>query len=309
MRSPISTETTITNVQGIQPRKRLKWKRVLYHPLTWLATGLHVALLVLPFNPAPPVVANLEDKPEETPEETLEEPDEAIPVDLLNLSEIATSEPPPTTPSPKPPPIASLPTPPPPSPASAPPALAPQRAAPIPQPAEPAALPEPEPQTPEPQSTPEPQTPEPQTPEPQTPEPEPQTPEPEPQPAYDPAGDQQLFVQNLGAIGLNPYDLDAIGLPAPKDFKKPVNAPFFLNGDAPVPNAKTVQWLDREPSDVFKQIENSYASTGITFAQEPAYGGEELYHAITSEGQTLMYFSLARLTGSTLLVIWSEKPI
>lgn len=281
----LSVKTAITNKSASDshsdghrepPRKRVTWKRVLYHPLTWLAVGLHVALLVVPFDPSPPIAIE--------PEEEAEETDEAIPIDLLNLSEIATSEPPPETPPAEPPP-------------AAPPAPAPPQAAPAPPPTAQAPTPDPVQQTPDPAQ---------QTPDPVQPPPEPTQPPP---PAYDPSGDQQLFVQNLGAIGLNTYDLAAVGLPTAREFKEPANAPFFLAGDSPVPNAKSVQQIDKEPGDVFDQVTSSYASTGITFTQEQAYGGEELYHAITPDGNTLMYFSLVRLKGSTLLVIWNEQPV
>ncbi|MEM6452800.1 MAG: hypothetical protein AAF703_21095 [Cyanobacteria bacterium P01_D01_bin.105] len=266
-----SKKTTSEKTTG-QLRRRVTWKRVLYHPLTWLAVGLHVALLVVPFDPAPPIAVE--------PEEDVEPEDEAIPIDLLNLSEIATSEPPPAEPLPAEPP----------APQQAPP-VAPPPAAQAPQPDPVQSNPDPAQQTPEATTQPT------------------QAPTQPPPPAYDPSADQQLFVQNLGAIGLNTYNLDAIGLPAARDFKEPANAPYFLNGETPVPNARSVQQIDKEPGDVFEQVQSSYASTGITFTQELAYGGEELYHAVTPEGQTLMYFSLVRLKGSTLLVIWNGQPV
>jgi len=264
-------DAAVSGTQGDLQRKRVTWKRVLYHPLTWLAVSLHVGLLVVPFNPAPPVSVE--------PEEETEEADEAIPIDLLNLSELATSAPPPPPDSPPPP-------------ANTPPAPA----APA---AQPPAAQAPAPPVPDPAQSPAAQVPDPVQP---TPDPAP------PPPAYDPSGDQQLFVQNLGAIGLNTYDLSAIGLPTAREFKEPANAPFFLSGDQPVASAKSIQQIDKEPGDVYSQVTSSYASTGITFTQEPAYGGEELYHAVTPDNQTLMYFSLVRLKGSTLLVIWNEKP-
>ena len=69
--------------------RRITLKKVLYHPLTWLAVGFHVLLLVVPFG------GGANSDLAETPEEDSEA---AIPVDLLNLSDIATSTPPPLEP-------------------------------------------------------------------------------------------------------------------------------------------------------------------------------------------------------------------
>lgn len=270
-----------------QPRKRITWKRVLYHPLTWIAIGVHAALLIVPFNPAPPVV-------EQPKEETTE--DEAIPIDLLNLSEIATSEPPP-------PESTDTPPPPPPDSATPPPAASPAPPQPSAQAAPPTPDPAAQPIAPDPNQSTAPD------PDPTTPDPVPVPPNTPPAPAYDPSGDQQQFIANLGQLGLNSFDLSSIGYPRPGDFREEANAGFFVNGDAPAQGVKSAQQIDKQPSDVYNQITTGYSQTGITFQEMPSYGGEQLYHAITPQGDTLMYFSLARLKGSTLLVIWEDSPI
>ena len=292
---PLTDEMTVESISEAAIAKnatplyqRITWKRAIYHPLTWLALGIHVALLVVPFNPAPPVAI----EPEEA------NSDDAIAIDLLNLSDIATSVPPPVDTPPPPTDVPSAPS----NPAQVPASIAVQSKAVQPEAAQtaqaPAVQPDPTSQNAEPVQ----QVPEPASPEPVQQEPVAQT------PAYDPSQDQQLFVKNLGQLGLSTYDSSVIGLPGPNEFKEPVNAGFFVNADAPAPGAKSVQQIDKQPSDVFEQLDTSYRQAGITFTPLDNYGGESLYHAATPEGDTLMYFSLVRLKGSTLLVIWQDLP-
>lgn len=258
--------------------RRITLKKVLYHPLTWLAIGFHVLLLVVPFG------GGADSDLAATPEE---ETDEAIPVDLLNLSDIATSTPPPAeTPpaaAPPPPPTAAPPAqPPPPSPSQA---AAPEpAAAPPTEVAEPAAAPV-EPAAPDPVAV----------------------PQEAPPPAYDPAQDQSVFIANLGAVGLNDYTDQ--GLPTPNFFRNPENAGYFLNGDAPAQGAASARWVDKSPNDVLAQLQTSYAPTGIAFTKLDDYAGEMLYQLTTPTGETFMHVSLVRLKGSTLLVIWQDRPV
>lgn len=252
--------------------RRLTVRQVLYHPLTWLAVGCHVLLLVVPFDPSPPVAAT-ETVEEEAPEETV--------IDVLNLSEIATAEPPPpasTEPLPAAPPSAAS------QPAPARSATAPaSSAAPASvsisnapnAPATPAA----------PAATKDPSS-----------------------PAYDPSADQDLFIGNLGAIGLTDYTASQ-GLPEPRLLRRPENASYFLNGSAPAAGAKDARWMDKGPDDVLDQLKTTYGPGGIVFNQLDDYGGEPLYQLVTAEGQPFMYISLVSLKGSSLVVIWQSNPL
>lgn len=290
-----SIDTVSAHKKETQTRRKVTWKRVLYHPLTGLAVGLHAALLFIPFNPSSPAVVEAEEENEN---------EEAISVDLLDLSAIAPPDPTPAlsnaAPSDTPPPLPdSVPPAPQSAPQSAPqPALQP---APVTTPPAPAQAPA------EPSPDPSPAAPSPA--QPTSPNPTPPTPNPTSTPvqsAYDPSQDQQDFVSNLGFIGLSPY-ADSLGLPAPSDFREPSNVGFFLNGEQPVPNARSAKWLDKEPNDVSEQLQANYAK--LTFTQLQDYGGETLYHITTPQGETVMYLSLAQLKGSTLLVLWPESPI
>ena len=174
-------------------KRRLTLKNILYHPLTWVAVGVHIVLLIIPFNPEPPeATKDTSDQSEEI---------ESIPVDILNLSEIATSEPPPA-PLASPPPSA-------PAPASA---TLPQ---PAPLPADPAladsALADPAPADPGPR------------PEAQlgpTADLAPVQPLQQ-SPAYDPSEDQRQFIQNLDGLGLGGYEVNGErSLPVANNFRK-----------------------------------------------------------------------------------------
>ncbi len=263
---------------------RLTIKQVLYHPLTLLAVGVHVLLLVVPFNLSPSVA------PPEKPEE--EAPEEAA-IDILSLSEISTpeppvpaaSEPPPAPPAAAPPsaalrsaPVSAA------SPAAAP---AASRSAPVSAAAAPAALaPGPSaPATAAPAGKPSP-----------------------PLPAYDPSADQEIFIGNLGAIGLTDYTA-AQGLPEPRFFRQPENASSFLNGTVPAAGAKDARWMDKGPDDVLNQLKTTYGPSGIVFNQLDNYGGELLYQLVTAAGEPFMYISLVSLKGSSLLVIWQGNPL
>ena len=247
--------------------RRSPLKRVLSHPLTWIAVGLHALLLVVPFNPKPAVAPDLPE--EETPEE--------VTVDILNLSDIATSTPPPETPPPPentPPPV-------------------PQAAPPVPS------------AVPPPTADEIPAEPEPSAPEPSVPDP---PAEPPPPPAYDPSQDQQVFINNLGAINLGDYT-DTLGLPDASNFRNPGNAGAFVSNGAPVAGARSARWMDKPPDSVLGELQTTYARSGIQFNPLAPYGGEALYELITPDGQSFMYISLAALEGSSLLVIWQANPL
>lgn len=256
---------------------RFTISQVLHHPLTWLAVGFHALLLVVPFDPSPSAA----------PPETIEEkaPEEAA-IDILSLSEISTPEPP----------APAAPEPPPAPPAAAPPAAAPAPSAPrsasgsvAPAAAATNAVPPAAgasvPATTAPAGDP-----------------------PPPPPAYDPSADQEIFIGNLGAIGLTDYTA-AQGLPETRFFRHPENAGTFLNGSAPAAGAKDARWMDKGPDDVLSQLKTTYGPSGIVFNQLDNYGGELLYQLVTAEGQPFMYISLVSLKGSSLLVIWQGNPL
>ena len=278
-----NSDLTLSDNQPAKARK-LTLKKVLYHPLTWVALGFHLLLLFVPFSDR---ASN-----EEVLEDLENGPEEAIAIDLLNLSEIATSTPPPAEPPPTEPPPAA-----PPAPSAPPPA--PSQAAIPPEPVDnPTEVPSEAPTVEEPATEAPVEQPVDEAPVEVPPDP--------PLPAYDPGEDQSVFIKNLGAVGLNDYTDQ--GLPPTNFFRDPDNAGYFLNGDQPVQGAASARWVDKGPSDVLNQLQTSYAPTGIVFTQLQNYGGEELYELTTPTGQTFMHISLVRLKGSTLLVIWQDRP-
>lgn len=255
-------------------------KKVLYHPLTWLAVGVHIALLFVPFSPTSPSVAQ-----SEAPEE---EADESIPVDILNLADISAPTPPADVPPPatSPPPAAAPPTAPPPTAAPAPAPAAPEQPAPAPTPAVPAETPAAAPI---------------------------EASSPPPPPAYDPSGDQQVFVGHIDAIGIKNYR-DQLGLPGANTFPKGNGATFldFANPAMPAPTAgaRDAVWMDKQPLDVLAKLKETYEPAGVTFTQLDSYGGELLYQLINPDGQPFMHVSLVDFaTGSSLLVMWSDSPL
>jgi len=258
-------------------RPRLTVKQILYHPLTWLAVGAHIGLLFVPFNPSAPSAAE-----PDVPEEDI---DESVPVDILNLADISTPTPPAES---TPPPVTPPAAPPPAVPAAAP------VAAPEPSPvAEPTAIPEAAPVTPQ-----------------SDPVTSPTEPAP---PAYDPSGDQQVFVGHINAIGIDNYR-DTLGLPGPNTFPKGNGASFldFANPVAPVPiaGARDAVWMDKQPLDVLEKLKQTYEPAGVTFSQMDSYGGELLYELTNPDGQPFMHVSLVDFaTGSSLLVMWSASPL
>lgn len=253
--------------------RRLTVRQVLYHPLTWLAVGCHAALLLVPFDPGPPAA---------TPETVEEEVPEEVAIDVLNLSEIAPAKPPAPA-SPEPPPAAPPPAANQPAPVRS--ATAPaSSAAPVPVSDAPAA-----PATPA------------------APDNSGAMNDPPP-PAYDPSADQNLFIGNLGALGLTDYT-DSQGLPPPTLLRRPENASYFLNGSAPAAGAKDARWMDKGPDDVLNQLKATYSPGGIVFNPLDNYGGELLYQLVTAEGQPFMYISLVSLKGSSLVVIWQGNPL
>ncbi|MEM8504193.1 MAG: hypothetical protein AAF716_13700 [Cyanobacteria bacterium P01_D01_bin.1] len=263
---------------------RLTPKKILYHPLTWLALGAHIVLLVVPFNPSEPKAV---EESAEQPEDT-----ESIPVDILNLVEIATSEPPP---EPAAPPPASVPTP----------AITPPTQ-PIPVPAETA--------PPDVDSAPDVQ---PETAPPDESQLQQQAVE---QPvAYDPSADQQAYIRNLDSLGLAGYKDPITGensLPAAREFRKGTDSSYFITETSvdgiptvqAVAGARDARRLDGEPGAILSQQEETYAALGLSFDEVGDYGGEPLHQLTKEDGSPVMYLSLVRLQGSTLLVIWQSDP-
>lgn len=265
------TQPTVEKPAMKRLRSRLTWKTLLYHPLTWLAIGAHIVLLVVPFNPDKPAAVE--------PEEPEEEIDESIPVDILNLSALSAPQPPPDAPEPA--------TPPPPAPTAAPPppsAPPPPAASSVPEPAAPVA---PEPATPEPAS--------PVAPEPAT-------------PAYSPGGDQNAFTGNLGNLGLNSYTFlpDAGMFPSGNgdrflDLSDP-------NTPGPLPGSLGAQWNDKQPGDVLGVMQDAYAGSGLIFTEWTPYEGEQVYQLSNPDGNPFMYVSVVNMNGSSLLVMWPDDP-
>lgn len=276
------------------PRQRITWKKVLYHPLTWLAVGLHVALLVVPFSPASPVAVEPE---EESTEEN------AIPIDLLNLSEIATSTPPADTPPPS---------------EAAPPAAAP------PDPSAKIAQMPPEPNTVDLNTVDlnsiDPKTTEPNATESKTlsegPAQSPTEASPtEASPAdsvsndppFDPGPQSGVFIQGLGNLGV--ADNSNLGMPLQSSFRRPENYSYFVAGpDQAAPGARGAKWLDDERNDLVPLIQNTYAAQSLTLIEAGAYGGEALYELQSAEGNSVMFVSIVELEGSSLLVLWNNNP-
>ena len=257
------------------------FKKILYHPLTWSAVGFHLLLLTVPFSTAPKAVV----------EDAIAE-EEAMPVDLLNLSEIATATPPPPEPETTPPAPTA------PQPVAAPAPAPPPTAAPAPPPvaAAPAAVPTPAP-------------------------PIPTAPQP-PVPAYDSTADRKVFIQgfdSIAAAGLNEYD----EMPLASSFSKN-NANYFLGPTALSTNfqnpvkandlgalptgAATAKYTDKQPKDVLQQVQSSFAPTGVTFTQVGEYGQEPLYELKKPTGETFAFVSLVGFQGSTLTVVWTQNP-
>jgi len=249
--------------------KRTTLQKVMYRPLVWIAVSLHVALLVVPFGDRPST---------ETIEAETADPDTSIPVDILNLSEIATS-------TPEPPPPAS---PPPPSSAAPPPAssAAPQASTPPPQ--------QPNPADPSPTDTA------------LAPTDTSSQNSNQPTQAYDPTADQQVFIANLAGFG----DADTTGktgLPPVSLFRKG-NGQFFVSPDGTAANgASDARWMNQKPEEILNTLTSTY-SGALTFTQVENYGDELLYQAVTATGETAMYISLVDMKASTVLVIWPQNP-
>ena len=258
--------------------RRITLKKVMYHPFTWTAIGLHVALLVVPFS------RNTADKALETPEEV---PEEAMPVDILNLSDITASKPPPAQPpaNTAPPPPASAPPPSSvPAPSSAPVPVEDAQAPAAPAPADDAAT---------------------------APITDTST-QPPPPPAYDPSEDQAQFVANLSGVFGSKDTTEQTGLPPnKKSYFRKSNGGYFVSGDNPVTvvtGAKDARLMNQKPDEALNALVTSYQPAGVTFTQVENYGDELLYQVLTANGETMMYVSLVDMKASTLMVIWPQKP-
>ncbi len=258
-------------------------KKVLYQPLVGLALGLHLLLLIVPFNPNKPAPAESENLPEE---------EAVIPVDILNLADISAPEPP------APPPLESAPPQPASQPAQSP--IQPQlqvQPANAPEPLTSSAIPD--------NPSPSPAAAPPATGQPPASSQPPANNQP---PAYDPGPQRSAFIGSLGSIGLNNY---GDRLPPANFLRRPENAGYFLtNTDPPtlVDGTLSSTWMDKGISTIFPQIQTTYEATGVSFTQLDNYGGEMLYELKDSTGQPFQYISLVELKGSTLIVNWPEKP-
>jgi hypothetical protein len=310
------------NIQNGQSR-RLTFKKLLYHPLTWLALGLHALLLAVPMGA-------------DSPPEAAEPEAEDVAVDILNLSEIATTKPPSTTS----PPVTGTPTPPGAKPAAplsatspatapvtspvtAPPAAiaprptytAPSNLAPI----TPAPIPTAYSQLPAASATNaataapagsgnSPTAPAGSGSSPTAPQPVP------PQPVYDPGQDRGVFISGLQNLGV-PDNTATVGLPNdPRMFRHPDSFGFFIDNQnpaspQPIAGARDARWLGQQKGDLLATLQTTYAQSNITFDQSEDYGGESLYELRTDQGQVVMYVSLVDLKGSSLLVMWENKPV
>ena len=285
------------------------FKKILYHPLTWIAVGFHLLLLTVPFSTEPSAVA----------EEAVAE-EEAIPVDLLNLSAIATATPsaqqPEASPAAAPPPASAN--------ASPPPAAAPSAAPPVsnnlPLPPVPN-MPVPASVTSQASSQIPSQSQTQAQPSAQLPAQSSAQPPAQP-PAYDPTEDRKVFLQgfdSIAAAGLNEYG----ELPTAEQFSKR-NAQYFLGASAlaadyrnPVragepgslpDGAATAKYTDKQPKDVLSQVQSSFASVGVSFTQIGEYGQEPLYELKKPTGETFAFVSLVGFQGSTLTVVWTQNP-
>ena len=287
------------------------FKKILYHPLSWAAIGFHLLLLTVPFSTESSAVA----------EEAIAE-EEAMPVDLLNLSAIATATPSPQQPavSTAPPPASANASPSPAVPSTAVPSAAAPSAAPAnnlpPSPVAPnVAVPAPIPSQASSQVYSQPQS--------QAQASAQSSAQASTQPpAYDPTEDRKVFIQgfdSIAAAGLNEYG----ELPTAELFPKG-NAQYFLGASAlaadylnparagepgSLPDgAATAKYTDKQPKDVLSQVQSSFASVGVSFTPIGEYGQEPLYELKKPTGETFAFVSLVGFQGSTLTVVWTQNP-
>ncbi len=133
------------------------------------------------------------------------------------------------------------------------------------------------------------------------------------QPVYDPGQDQGVFITGLQSLGVQDNSA-AVGLPSnPNMFRRPAGFGYFLditNPDEPQPiaTAREARWLEKQTDELFAQLQATYAQSNIAFNRLDDYGGEQLYELKNAQGQTAMFISLVDLKGSSLLVMWDNKP-
>ena len=269
---------------------KLTLKKVLYHPLTGLAIAAHLLLLIVPFKP--PQASVLE------PEAPEEDVDDAIPVDILNLSALSQPKLPAAPNAAEPPP----------APAAAPP-VAPPVAAVVPEslPADPVPA-ESSVESPVEEAPAE------QLPPPPAKEP---LPTPEQALAYVPQADQQAFIsEGIAALGAGTNGIKNyrdLGLP-PESYFDQGNAGGFLDYGTNPPGllagAIDAVWMDKQADRVAEQIEATYGPNGVQLVPLEAYQGELLYEMLTPNNDTMMYISLVNFPskGSSLMVTWSVNP-
>lgn len=275
----------------VAPRRRHSPKellvRLFYSPLTWLAIGAHVLLLIVPFDPS----ARTPEVTEEQAEETV---DESIPIDILNLAELATPTPPPEQPAATPP--AQTATPPPvPAPAAALPAAV-EEPAPL-EPVGPEELLDEEPVGGDEDTGPD--------------ETEIDSTGGEESANYDPTENQNYFVGQIANLGISVFE-GVVQYPAAEDFDQG-NGDRFLNfadplNPVPLPESRDAVYMDEQVSDVIATLNNAYGGS-VQITQADAYADELLYALSDVEDNVFMYVSLVEFkSGSTLVVMWPNNP-
>lgn len=256
-----------------RPIQKRNWRwQWLLAPLMGISVLLHIALLFVP-------IPSFDDPTDEMVEEEVSDEDEEAPIDILSLSEIAAPEPPPE-----------------------PPPEQPQQPQPEPQPPPPAGAVPPPPDPEQVQELP---------PEEEVFEEELPIDEgfEEPAPSFDAGAATEQFVGDISGLGVVDYTAE-FGLPTPDLLRNPGNAACFIDpAGGPVAGVRVANWLDKEPQTLLREnLQDVYGPRGITFEELEAFCGERYFRAYTAEGQSFMTFSLVRLEGSTLLVVWATPP-
>ena len=93
-------------------------------------------------------------------------------------------------------------------------------------------------------------------------------------------------------------------------FEQPEHAACFIDpatGEA-VAEARDVRWLELAPSEVLAVLQETFASSGMTFNELDAFCGEQYFAALTGTGESFMTFSLVALKDWTLFVVWETPP-
>ena len=270
----VTTASNASHTRRLSPKKILI--KLLYSPLIWLAVGAHVLLLVVPFDPSV--------KTEEVVEEPEAEIVESIPVDILNLSAIASSTPPPEAAPPAP--VSAAP----PAPVSVP--------TPVEVPAPPVvneAPAEAQPENLRVEALPLEDAPV------------------EESPAYYPSADSGVFLESINRfseVGIQTYGDQ---LPTENSFSSKGNGQSFLvigaditQNSSPVDGALNAIWMDKNLDQILPLLSQTY---GGDFAPVGEYAQEPVYELRNPQGEVVIHVSLVSLKGSTLLVTWESSPL